>query len=158
MEASTAIRSSGILLLCGFVASCAATASLVSAPDVRLTDVEVTNLDFSGQTFRLRFDVSNPNPFPLPVTRIRYGVELDGQQFAAGETAGNFVVPASGEGEFAISVELDLLRSAPQLLYTLNDGVRRAIPYALEGSLGIDIPFAKPLKFATNGDIRVLAE
>jgi len=155
MKANSAFRSSGTLMLCGFLASCAATGSLVSAPDVRLTDVEVTNLDFSGQTFRLGFDVSNPNPFPLPVTRVRYGVALDGQQFAAGESSGSFVVPANGDGEFAISVELDLLKSAPQLLYTVHAGVRGAIPYTLEGSLGIDIPFAKPLKFATNGEIRV---
>lgn len=158
MNASITIRSSGIVLLCWFLASCAATGSLVSVPDVRLTDVEVTSLDFSSQTFRLGFDVSNPNPFPLPVTRIRYGLALDGQQFAAGETAGNFVVSANGDGEFAISVELDLLKSAPQLLYTIHDGVRNAIPYALEGSLGIDIPFAKPLKFETNGEIRVRAD
>ena len=158
MNAGIMIRPSGILLLCGFLASCAATDSLVTVPDVRLTDVEVTSLDFSGQTFRLGFGVRNPNPFPLPVTRIQYGVALDGQPFAAGETAGNFVVPANGDGEFAISVELDLLKSAPQLLYTVHDGVRSAIPYALEGSFGIDIPFAKPLKFETNGEIRVWAD
>ena len=158
MQAITVIRSSGLLLASWLLASCAATGSLVSAPDVRLTDVEVTSLDFSGQTFRLGFDVSNPNPFPLPIKQIRYGVRLDGQQFAAGETSSNFVVPANGDGEFAISVELDLLKSAPQLLYTVHDGVRRAIPYALEGSLGVDIPFAKPLKFETIGEIRVLAD
>ena len=158
MQPNTAIRTLGLILASGLLASCAATGTLISAPDVRLTDVEVTSLDFSGQTFRLGFDVRNPNPFPLPVREIRYGVRLDGQQFAAGETAGNFVVPANGDGEFAISVELDLLKSAPQLLYTVHDGVRRAIPYALEGSLGVDIPFAKPLRFETNGEIRVLAD
>ena len=158
MQANTVIRAFGIMLTSWLLASCAATGTLISAPDVRLTDVEVTDLDFSGQTFRLGFDVSNPNPFPLPVKQISYGVRLDGQQFAAGETVGDFVVPANGDGEFAISVELDLLKSAPQLLYTVHDGVRRPIPYALRGSLGVDIPFAKPLKFETNGEIRVLAE
>ena len=158
MQANIVTRALGLIVASGLLASCAATGTLISAPEVRLTDVEVTSLDFSGQTFRLGFDVSNPNPFPLPVKQIRYGVRLDGQQFAAGETAGNFVVPANGDGEFAISVELDLLKSAPQLLYTVHDGVRRAIPYALEGSLGVDIPFAKPLKFETNGEIRVLAD
>ncbi len=158
MHKNTATRLSCMVLACWLLASCAATDRLVSAPDVRLTNVGVTDLDFSGQTFRLGFDVSNPNPFPLPVKQIRYGVKLDGQQFAAGETTSDFVVPANGDGEFAISVELDLLRSAPQLLYTVHDGVRQAIPYALEGSLGIDIPFTKPLKFATDGEIRVSAE
>ena len=158
MQANIVTRALGLIVASGLLASCAATGTLISAPEVRLTDVEVTSLDFSGQTFRLGFDVSNPNPFPLPVKQIRYGVRLDGQQFAAGETAGNFVVPANGDGEFAISVELDLLKSAPQLLYTVHDGVRRAIPYALEGSLGVDIPFAKPLRFETNGEIRVLAD
>ena len=158
MQANTVIRTSGLMLASWLLASCAATSTLISVPDVRLTDVAVTSLDFSGQTFRLGFDVSNPNPFPLPVSQVRYGVRLDGQQFAAGETAGNFVVPANGDGEFAISVELDLLKSAPQLLYTVHDGVQRAIPYALEGSLGVDIPFAKPLEFETNGEIRVLAD
>ena len=158
MQANIVTRALGLIVASGLLASCAATGTLISAPDVRLTDVEVTSLDFSGQTFRLGFDVSNPNPFPLPVKQIRYGVRLDGQQFAAGETAGNFVVPANGDGEFAISVELDLLKSAPQLLYTVHDGVRRAIPYALEGRLGVDIPFAKPLKFETKSEIRVRAD
>ena len=158
MHANTVIRTLGLLLASGLLAACAATADLISTPEVRLTDVEVTSLDFSGQTFRLGFDVSNPNPFPLPIRQIRYGVKLDGQQFAAGETTSNFTVPANGDGEFAISVDLDLLKSAPQLLYTVHDGVRGAIPYALEGSLGVDIPFAKPLKFETAGEIRVLAD
>ena len=158
MQVNTVIRSFGIMLASWLLASCAATGTLISAPDVRLTDVAVTSLDFSGQTFRLGFDVRNPNPFPLPVKQISYGVRLDGQQFAAGETAGDFVVPANGDGEFAISVQLDLLKSAPQLLYTVHDGVRGAIPYSLEGSLGIDIPFAKPLKFETDGEIRVLKD
>ena len=149
-------RLSGVLLLCCLVASCASTGALIETPEVRLTDVQVTSLDFSGQTFRLVFDVSNPNPFPLPVRQVRYGVQLDGQQFAAGETAGNFTVPANGNGDFAISVQLDLLRSAPKLLYIVHDGVRNAVPYALEGTLSIDIPFARPLKFATSGELRVL--
>ena len=155
---STAIRPMGILVCSWFISACAATGDLVSTPEVQLTEVQVTSLDVSGQVFRLGFDVSNPNPFPLPVTGVSYGVELDGQRFATGKTSGSFVVPARGSGDFAISVELDLLRSAPRLLYSLSDGVRDAIPYSLEGSLGIDIPFTEPLKFRSTGEIRILAK
>jgi len=62
--------------------ACAGMETVISAPDVSLRKVTVTNLDFSSQTFLLGFDVVNPNAFPLPVSRVSYGVELDGQHFA----------------------------------------------------------------------------
>ena len=130
---------------------------IVSSPGVSLKNVELTELDYSGQTFLLGFDVSNPNPFPLPVSSVSYGVELDGLRFATGETKGGFVVPANGDGNFAISVQLDLLRTSPRLLHTVRDGVLRDIPYELKGSLGVDIPAAKPVRFQSNGQVRLLA-
>ena len=157
MRAGSHLNSVAILLAAGALSGCASIQELVSAPEVSLTNVEVTDLDFSSQTFRLGFDVTNPNPFPLPVTSVSYGVELDGQRFATGETDGSFTVPANGDGEFAINVRLDLLKTAPALLYTVRDAVSREIPYALKGSLGVDIPFAKPVKFESSGAIRLHA-
>ena len=58
--------------------ACASTSDLISAPGVSLRNVEITDVDFSGQTFLLGFDVTNPNPFPLPVSTVSYAVELDG--------------------------------------------------------------------------------
>lgn len=155
MNTASRLKTLGILLGAGVLSACAGMEELVSSPKVRLSNVEVTALDFSGQTFRLGFDVSNPNPFPLPVTSVSYGVELDGLRFATGETDGSFTVPAKGDGEFAITVQLNLLQSAPRLLYTLRDAATGEIPYALKGSLGIDIPFAKPVEFESSGEIRL---
>lgn len=155
MNAAPRLKTLGVLLAVGMLSACASMEKLVSAPDVSLANVEVTALDFSGQTFRLGFDVNNPNPFPLPVTSVSYGVELDGLRFATGETEGGFTIPANGEGDFAITVRLDLLHSAPRLLYTLRDGASGEIPYALEGTLGVNIPFAKPVKFESTGEIRL---
>lgn len=140
-----------ILLLGG----CASVASGISKPDVRLANVEVTGIEFSKQTFVLGFDVSNPNPFPLPINFVSYGVKLDKQRFASGETTASFTVPANGDGEFAISVDLDLLRTAPQLLYLVRDGVNGGLPYELNGTLGIGIPFVEPVSFQTSGEITV---
>ena len=77
-----------------------------------LRDVQIVGLGFNSQTFLLTFDVSNPNPFPLPVNHVRYGVRLDGERFASGETPCDISVPASGATEVAISVELDLLKTS----------------------------------------------
>ena len=136
---------------------CASTASLVDAPIVRLSEVEVTEIDLSKQSFQLDFEVNNPNPFPLPVRAISYGVELDGYRFATGETRCNFNVPAGGQGAFSISVDVNLMRTAPQLLFIVRDGVHREIPYELNGRCEVDIPLVPALSFSHDGAIRLHA-
>lgn len=129
--------------------------NLVSTPEVRLQNVQVMGLGFTGQTFLLSFDVHNPNPFPLPVNHVSYGLRLDGHRFASGRTASEFSIPAGGDSEFAISVELNLLSTAPQLLSVVKNSSRTEIPYELEGQLGIDIPMTPPISYRSNGAIRL---
>lgn len=129
--------------------------NLVAKPEVELRDVRVLGLGFKNQTFLLSFDIHNPNPYPLPVSHVRYGVRLDGQRFASGHTESDISVPAGGDAEFAISVELDLLTTAPRLLSIVREGVRRDIPYELEGELGIDIPMTPAVSYRSNGSIRL---
>ena len=144
-----------MLLLVGLSACASVAESLVSAPRVKLNNVQVLGLGFDGQTFMLSFDVANPNAFPLPVKNVNYGIKLDGRRFASGETLSDFTVPAEGDTQFAISVDLNLLSTAPALLAIVRDGVRREVPYELEGSLGVDIPLTPPLKYRHSGQIRL---
>jgi len=149
---------SGVLLLTAvMLSSCASLDNVVSAPTVSLRNVHVEKIGFDGQTFILSFDVRNPNPFPLPVKSVNYGVKLDGHRFASGEAASSFTIAAGGDGEFAISVDVNLLQTAPELLFIVRDATRRDIPYTLEGQLGIDIPYTKPVKFESSGLIRLQA-
>ncbi len=150
------LRSATTMLatLC-LLTACASTGDLVSAPGVSLRNVEITDIEFSGQTFLLGFDVTNPNPFPLPISTVSYGIELNGYRFAAGSTAGGFTVPATGDAEFAISVELDLMKTAPQLLFIIRDSVKHDIPYTLKGQFGLDIPLTEPVRFEASGAIRM---
>jgi LEA14-like dessication related protein len=155
MNGVTGFKYIGLGAIAWLLTSCASTGSLVESPHVTLRDVKVTELDFDGQTFLLDFDVTNPNPFPLPVSAISYGVELDGHRFASGETQGDFSFPASSDGGFSISVDLNLMRTAPQLLFIVRDGVHRDIPYALTGTFDVDIPFMNAVSFKTSGTIRL---
>ena len=104
----------------------------------------------------LSFDVSNPNGFSLPVKSVSYGVKLNGQSFASGTTASEFSVPASGNTQFAISVDLDLLRSAPQLLSIVRQSMRDDVAYELDGQFAVDLPLAPPLNFNNSGTIRLI--
>lgn len=141
-------------LMCCLSACASISDKLVSTPRVELRSVQVIGLGFKSQTFLLSFDVANPNPFPLPVRSVGYGVKLNGQHFASGETASEFTIPADGDAQFAISVDLNLLQTAPQLLSIVRDGVRQDIRYELEGRLGIDIPLIPSLRYRNSGTIR----
>tara|TARA_R110002096_G_scaffold154_3_gene721 strand:+ start:4844 stop:5290 length:447 start_codon:yes stop_codon:yes gene_type:complete len=128
---------------------------LLAAPDISLRNVNVMGLGIDGQTFLLTFDASNPNAIALPVKYIAYGLELDGKHFASGKTASEFTIPANGTASFAISVDLNLLRTAPELLFVVRDGTRRDIPYAVKGELGVDIPMTPVLRYRNSGGIRL---
>lgn len=143
-------------LLALALSGCATTMNdIVRSPGVELRSVEALGLGFNGQTFLLSFNVENPNPFALPVSSVSYSVKLDGQRFASGQTPGEFSVPASGSGEFAISVDLNLLHSAPQLLSIIRQGVRKDIGYELEGRFAVDLPLAPAVSFRNSGSIRL---
>lgn len=129
--------------------------NLVKSPEVKLSNVQVVGLGLKSQTFLLSFDVRNPNAFSLPVRSVSYGVKLDGQRFASGETPSEFSVPASGGTQFAISVDLNLLQTAPQLLSIVRQSVLRDVSYELEGTLAVDIPLAPPVSFRNDGLIRL---
>lgn len=145
-----------IALLISCVSACASMPeSLVSTPSVKLSNVQVIGLGFQTQTFLLSFDVANPNPFPLPVSNVGYGVKLDGQRFASGETVSEFTIPADGDASFAISVDLNLLQAAPQLLSIVRDGTRQDVAYELEGRFGVDIRLAPTIKYRNSGKIRL---
>jgi LEA14-like dessication related protein len=155
MMETTRLRKIALGAVACFAAGCASTGITVEKPGVSLQTVEVADIGLGGQTFVLEFGVVNPNPFPLPIRTISYGVELDGFRFASGETQGAFTVPANGDSHFEITVDVDLMRTAPQLMFIVRDGVYRDIPYALEGRFAIDVPFANPVSFRNEGSIRL---
>lgn len=142
----------------GLVACEALPENIISKPEVELRDVKVVGLGFNSQTFLLSFNISNPNSFSLPVSHVSYGVKLDGHRFASGQTPSDISVPASGETQFAISVELDLLSTAPHLLSVIRDGARTEMPYELEGQLSVDIPLTPPVVYRTNGAIQLSSD
>ena len=148
---------SGSVVLSVLLSSCAGFENVVTAPNVSLRNVHIEDIGMGGQTFVLSFDVTNPNPFPLPIKTVDYSVKLDGHRFASGAAVSAFTVPAGSDSEFGISVDVNLLQTAPELLFIVRDASRRDIPYELKGQLGVDIPYTKPVKFEQSGLIRLHA-
>ena len=149
----------GLAIVMLVLGGCAtAVEEVVRAPRVELTGIQVMGLGFNGQTFQLSFTVHNPNPFSLPIESIDYDIRLAGQRFASGGTVSALSVPAGGDSRFAMSVDLDLLQTAPQLLSIVRDGVRKDIPYELRGEFGLDLPLSPAVRYRTDGAIRLRSD
>jgi LEA14-like dessication related protein len=144
-----------LLFAAVYLSGCAGTGTMIHSPDVELTGVELTSANFHRQTFLLSFDVSNPNPFPLPVKAVDYQVKFDDKKFAGGKTQGEFTVPAGGNDSFAISVNLDILSSTSHLKSLISGEFRENISYELRGNFAVDIPFVKPIPFSSSGLINM---
>ena len=156
-QRTTLWRSALLVAMSAGIAACASVSTHVDSPRVSLNQIEIQKLELDSQTVLLRFDVTNPNPYPLPIRSIRYGVELDGHRFASGESTADFTVPAQSDTAFAISAELDLLKTAPKLIHIVRQGAHRDIPYELKGEFEVDVPFAPAVPFTESGTIRLFA-
>lgn len=148
----------GMLLVLSLqLLGCASLDELPATPGVSLRNVEIEHVDFRSQTVLLSFDVTNPNSFPLPIRSIHYDVRLDGNRFASGTAACALDIPAGSDGAFSIRVDLDLMQTAPQLMFAARDGGRRDLSYELQGELGIDIPGTRPARFSKSGAVRMFS-
>ena len=144
-----------LLLMTAVLPGCASNGAVIASPNVELTGVSLTSASFSNQTFLLDFHVGNPNSFPLPVKAVEYRLAFDDKKFASGSTRGNFTVPANGVSSFAISVELDLLRSSTHFASMVSGRSLDDLSYELEGELAIDIPLLPPVAFRNAGTVNL---
>lgn len=158
MKAIKRLRIPALLITLFALGGCATSVQdLVKSPVVELRSVQIMGLGFNSQTFLLSFDISNPNSFGLPVRSVNYALKLDGQAFASGKTASEFSVPANGASQFAISVDLNLLQTAPQLLSIVRQSAREDVSYELDGRLALDLPFVPAVDYRNAGLIRLSA-
>lgn len=132
------------------LAACALAPKL-EAPHLSIVDAQVLGGDLWQQRLKVRVHVDNPNDRTLPIKGIVYTLEIQGQEFATGESAAGFVVPALGQAEFDMNVTTNLAgtfirllgqgQNAPAALdyhivgkVSLSEGLMRSIPFDQRGS------------------------
>lgn len=152
----TTVVATVVATIC-MLAACAGPVTLVDSPSIRLTRIDSGHMSFNRQNFVLGFDISNPNSFPLPVQVLNYNVQIADQDFASGKTEGAFTVPANGDSSFAISVDLDMMQQSSSISSLLRVGSQGQIPYELNGSLTVDIPFTRAIPFSNKGTISLIS-
>jgi LEA14-like dessication related protein len=111
------------------------------APQLSVMDVQVVGADLWQQRLKVRMHVQNPNDRALPIQGIVYTLEVEGQQFASGESAASFVVPPLGEAEFDMNVTTNLASTFIRLLGRAAD--TKTLAYHLTGKVSLSQGFLR---------------
>jgi len=145
-ERSVGLRCTGAAL-CLLVAAC--------APHFERPEVTVEKIDYRGgnllqQDFAVRLNIHNPNARTLPVAGLDAQLNVDGDRIASGAADRPFVVPALGDGQFDMTIHVDMAAGVLKLL-----AHRDALPYELTGKVRIDLPMLRSMPFQSTGSIKL---
>ncbi len=141
-------------LAAALLAAGCALAPKFETPQLSVVGVELVKSDLWEQRLKVRMRVQNPNPRTLPVKAITYTLDVEGQQLASGESDASFVVPASGEAEFDMSVTTNLAVTLLKLLARGSDAMQ-TVPYRLSGTLSLSEGWLRSVPFQQQGTFKL---
>jgi LEA14-like dessication related protein len=121
-----------------------------TTPTLTIVGVRLEGSDLLAQRFRVRVHVQNPNDRTLPIRAIEYTLDVDGQAFATGDSAGSFIVPALGEAEFDMNVTTNMAGTLVRLLARPADA-RASVPYRLTGKISLSQGWLQSIPFEQTG-------
>jgi LEA14-like dessication related protein len=136
------------------LASCALTPRF-ETPKLSVVDVQIQGSDLWAQHLKVRMHVQNPNDIALPIKGITYTIEVDGQQFASGESATSFVVPPLGEAEFDMNVTSNMAGALLKLLARGPDVLGQSVPYRLSGKVSLSQGLLRSIPFDERGTFKL---
>ncbi|HEY0839823.1 MAG TPA: LEA type 2 family protein [Vulgatibacter sp.] len=102
-------------------------------PSLELGRISIPQKSLSSATVAVALDVTNRNPFPVPITGIDYALQLAGARVGGGKAQGA-IVPAGATRRIEIPLNVSVA-SAGQGLASLLAG--RPADVALSGKLGM---------------------
>ena len=121
------------------LAACAGVQKMISGtferPRLQLESVGVEAVDLEGATAVARYRVENPNGFSVPVARLSYQLDVEGQRIVAGALPGGLLLPARGAAPLVIPVRVRY-GDVPAFLDLVAR--RDRIAYRVAGSVGFD--------------------
>ncbi|MEK6775591.1 MAG: LEA type 2 family protein [bacterium] len=133
---NTVLKRVPLVLLVILVSGCALGLSRTEPPYVTLSGMDVVRADLFEQRFLLRLRMQNPNGFPLPISGMKYALEINNRAFARGVTRKPVTIPAYGEEIVDVEVVSDIGRVIEQF-QSLGAGDVRKLNYRLSGSASL---------------------
>src|SRR5262245_4942276 len=75
-------------------------------PLISIEGATLDSFEFTGATLVVQARIDNPNPFPLSLARVEYGMDVEGARAAQGSISSPFAVPASGSSPVRLPIRI----------------------------------------------------
>jgi LEA14-like dessication related protein len=143
-------RALSALCAAALLAACVLNAQL-TPPQLSVVGVQILNNDLWSQRLKVRMQVDNPNDRALAVKGLTYTIEVEGQQFASGESAASFEVPAKGQVEFDTNVTTNIAGTLLKLLASGPDTLAQGVAYRIFGKVSLSEGLLRSIPFDQSG-------
>jgi LEA14-like dessication related protein len=130
------------------LAGCSLFVPKLQTPHLSVVRVELQKGALWQQKLKVRMHVDNPNDRELPIKGITYTLDVNGQEFAHGESGAAFVVPALGDAEFDMSMTANM---AGTIISLLSHGTDAAVEYHLVGKISLSHGLLRSVPFDQHG-------
>ncbi|HVL01972.1 MAG TPA: LEA type 2 family protein [Dongiaceae bacterium] len=130
-------------------------AANLEAPEVRVANVAMGRFDLSGLELLVDLHLRNPNDIDLPITGLEYNFILQGVKVAEGRQAKSQTLPALGETDMRLGLNVNLLSSAAQLVPMLLNpqALPKSLDYKVDGSVKLDWWYMPKIAFNRAGSV-----
>jgi LEA14-like dessication related protein len=123
-----------ILILILSLNGCATLKEMVQEPTVTFKEVVPQDLSLTEGTFRFNFNVSNPNPLGLTLSKVTYDLQLNQKEFLKNNLEEGIKVPAKGAAVMGIPVTVRY----SDLFSSLSEALKSdSVAYNLKGTVGV---------------------
>ncbi|MBF0368146.1 MAG: LEA type 2 family protein [Magnetococcales bacterium] len=143
-----------VVLLSLMLAGCATAPKVLDPPEISLAGLNIVKANFFEQRYRLKLLVENPNAVPLPVSAMKFQLDLDDEPIAKGIRSEPFTVPSYGEIRLSVEVTTDLFSTISRIAKIIKDR-KTYLDYNIYGDVDIDLPLAGSIPFDKVGRIGI---
>lgn len=121
----------------------------VLPPEVTLADIRPVGAGLLEQRYEAVLRLRNPNEFAVPLSGLRYNLELNGRPFGSGSTSKSIELPRLGETTVAVESSTNIV----QLLTQLGALRQGGLEYAISGDAFISGSSDRTVPFKTGGQL-----
>ena len=122
----------------------------VQAPSIALQNVKLLEAEGLNQKLQVELLVSNPNDFDIPLTGLRFGMQMNGLDFAEGLSNQRVDIPRLGRAVVPVEVRVSILAVMKQIQAVQK---KKGLEYRVAGTAFLDHVLLPKVDFDRQGKL-----